>query len=82
MEKEIYLSRFRPRIDGGMTEIEKCLVKSIDIARDYVQKLGWRLLPSNESYENIEHLAIYDRSLPVSKNGQSKIENIERYIRY
>jgi hypothetical protein len=81
MEKEIYVSRFRPRMDGGMTEIEKCLVNSIEIARDYVQKLGWRLLPSNESFENIEHLAIYDRIIPVSKNEKSKIGYIERYTR-
>lgn len=79
MEKEIYLSRFIPSRDGVSMEIEKCIVNNIEIAREYVQKLGWKLISQNEPVDNVEHLEIYDR---IRQNEKTKPGFLERYIRY
>jgi len=81
MKKEIYVSRCLPHKNGASPEIEKCTVNSIEVGRDYVQKMGWRLISPDEPFENIEHIEIYDRVGSIAENGMAKSGFIERYIR-
>lgn len=81
MGKEIYVSRCLPHRNGGNTKIEKCPVNSVEEGRDYVQKLGWKKISSDQSLKNIEYIEIIDGSSSVSENGSPMTEFIERYIR-
>jgi len=81
MGKEIYVSRCLPHKNGVYTEIEKCLVGSVEVGRDYVRKLGWKLISPNEPFENTEHIQIYDKVNAGQGNGTSGARFIERYIR-
>jgi hypothetical protein len=81
MEKEIYVSRCLPYRNGVNTKIEKCPVNSIEEGRDYVQKLGWKKISSNEPFENSEYIEIIDSSRIISENGKTGTGFIERYIR-
>lgn len=81
MSKEIYVSRCLPLKNGVHTEIEKCTVKSIEVGRDYVRKLGWKLISSNEPFQNVEHIEIFERRSSKAADVNSKKEFIERYVR-
>jgi hypothetical protein len=81
MGKEIFISRCIPHKNGINTEIEKCPVNSIEVGRDYVRKLGWKLISPNEPFENIEHIEIYDRESSAGEKGEARGGFIERYAR-